>query len=95
MMQIDWLRVFTPSGWAQKTSTDWVWDDRLSNLLDREATVTRNSKWVCELNQATIWCANWPYSYGMLIDKATFEELSGVPSLSTRKRLRDYLGRDA
>lgn len=77
---IDWQRLI-PCYWFQNEKTDWGWDKALNEALDRYTPVKKYLSY--QIGPFDVWASNWPYAYGNRYDKA-----SGLPSVSTRKRLR-------
>ena len=91
-MRIDWQRLFKPYYWNQNYQTCWEWDALLNDILDKaekvEKTLHRTN-----IDGVELWTDNWPYAYGrpILSYRGTVNVL---PSVKTRKRLRNILDND-
>lgn len=79
--RIDWQRLI-PRYWLQNCKTDWDWDEILNDLLDRNEV--RPSGRVTMIGTVEVWTSNYPYAYGSCHNPKN----GGLPSVSTRKRLR-------
>jgi hypothetical protein len=87
---MDWYRLL-PQYWIQADSTDYDWDKTLNELLDKHEIYYYNG-FVARIGRARIWTTNWPFAYGSLVDD-DLNDLSGLPKVATRKRLKAKLKR--
>ena len=84
-MKIDWLR-FLPPYWMQNYPTNWDWDDALNQLLD-DHEPTKFGPYSVLLGGIAVWSGNYPFAYGHPYGP----ERDFLPSVATRRRLRDAI----
>lgn len=86
-MRIDWQRLW-PAYWVQIQPTDWEWDEILNQLLDlHEPVMPYAGSQTVFLGDVEVWAANWAYAYG----ECYRPKHKGLPSVATRKRLREAI----
>lgn len=87
-MKIDWHRIITPGAWFQLGKVDWEYDAEMNAALD-EFGLTDVSEYYCNIGAQRVWIQNYPYAYG----RPEGETGQGytLPSLKTRRRLRDMV----
>jgi hypothetical protein len=85
---MDWYRLL-PQYWIQNDPTDLAWDKTLNELLDKHE-IEVCSEHTIRLGRARIWVSNWPFAFGQLVT-SDFVDISGLPRVATRKRLRAAL----
>ena len=84
MKKIDWLR-FLPMYWIQNNPTNFDWDDKLNDLLDKNTVLISRTGYSANIGGVEVWIKNYPYAYGSPYGRW---EMDVLPSISTRKRLR-------
>lgn len=87
-MKIDWYRLL-PGYWYQHSPTDWEWDKILNESLDELKSI-KIRPYTATLDGVEVWTSNWPYAYGTWY---SYGDLSGMPSVKTRKRLRTVINK--
>lgn len=87
MRKIDWQRL-RPAYWYQNEPTDWEWDTILNRLLDRHTP--KIGYLTVSLGGVDVWTSNFPYAYGYCYNPKN----RGLPSVATRKRLRDAVEKE-
>ena len=90
-MPFDCYRLL-PQYWFQVYYTDMCFDKLLNDLLDSNPHIRYESNFIVINSNTYVMCSNFPYAYGYLfkfdIKNKKLDRLSGLPSVSTRLRLK-------
>lgn len=84
---VDWSRLL-PSYWIQNYPTNMFWDRFVAEAISR-GEVEAESPCRAKVGGVSVWVGNWPYAYGYPYNVPGLSEV--MPTVATRKRLRDML----
>lgn len=86
----DFERLLTPSAWFQYGKTDWVWDAELNKYLDTNPQIEYPG--VCIVTFPSFSVCIIERSYGALLPMVNYNRNDyRLPSVKTRKRLKEYI----